>query len=152
MRARDLMTAKPFVVAPTDSVSKAAEVMRYHNVGGVPVVEGGTRPRLVGLVTDRDLTVRFVARGHHGPCQVREVMTPAPLVTVHAEAGPDEIVTLMEARSVRRLPVVSDDGALIGIVAEADLCSKLPPEVALPLRKRLKHQAASATAALLDVR
>ena len=54
MKARDIMTPKPFVVIPTDDVCKAAELMRYENIGGVPVVSDPARPALVGLITDRD--------------------------------------------------------------------------------------------------
>jgi CBS domain-containing protein len=142
MKARDIMTPKPFVVTPTDNVCKAAELMRYENIGGVPVVADPARPVLVGLITDRDITTRCVARGHHGTCFVRDIMTPTPLKTVLPEADVSDIVRLMEEAEVRRIPVVSDDGMLIGIVAEADLAAKLSPEMSLPLRKRVKQYAA----------
>lgn len=142
MKARDIMTPKPFFVTPADDVCKAAEIMRYEDIGGVPVVESELRLRLVGLITDRDIATRCVARRHQHPCPVRDVMTPAPLRTVHLEADVSEIVRLMEEGSVRRIPVLSDDGVLIGIVAEADIATKLPAEEALPLRKRVKGHTA----------
>lgn len=138
MLARDIMTAKPFFVLPSDDICKAAEIMRYEDIGGVPVVESEARQRLVGLITDRDITTRCVARRHPYPCPVSEIMTPAPIKTVFPDADVSDIVRLMEECSVRRIPVVSHDGMLIGIVAEADLASKLAPEEALPLRKRVK--------------
>lgn len=140
MKARDIMTVKPFVVTPDDPIAKAAEIMRYEDIGGVPVVDDRARPRLVGLITDRDITVRWVARGHNTSCMVGDVMTPAPLETVGPDADVAEIVEKMECAQVRRIPVVSDDGVLIGIVAEADLAIKLPSWMALPLRKRVKRQ------------
>lgn len=142
MKARDVMTPKPFVVTPTDDVCKAAELMRYENIGAVPVVADPARPHLVGLITDRDITTRCVARGHDSTCLVRDIMTPAPLMTVLPEADVADIVSLMERAEVRRIPVVSDDGLLIGVVAEADLAAKLSPAEALPLRKRLKQYSA----------
>lgn len=142
MKARDIMTPTPLVVTATDDVSKAAEIMRYEKVGGVPVVQDLARQRLVGLITDRDITTRYVARRHRGPCTVGEVMTPAPLKTVPGDADVSEIVALMEAAEVRRIPVVSDDGVLIGIVAEADLVAKLAPAESLPARKRVKQYGA----------
>ena len=151
MKARDIMTPKPFVVIPTDDVCKAAELMRYENIGGVPVVSDPARPALVGLITDRDITIRCVARGRHDTCFVRDIMTPMPLKTVLPEADVSDIVRLMEHADVRRIPVVSDDGMLIGIVAEADLAAKLSPEEALPLRKRVKQYAAAPHVGL-DVR
>lgn len=142
MKARDIMTVKPFVVTPDDPIAKAAEIMRYEDVGGVPVVDDPARPRLVGLITDRDIAIRWVARGHHTDCRVGDIMTPAPLQTVAPDADVDEIVEKMEYAQVRRIPVISDDGVLIGIVAEADLAVKLPSWMALPLRKRVKRQSA----------
>jgi CBS domain-containing protein len=142
MKARDIMTPKPCVVTPTDSIDRAAELMRYENIGGVPVVDDPKVPRLVGIITDRDITVRYVARANHAPCAVSQVMTPAPLKTVGPDATPREIAALMEATDVRRIPVVSDDGILIGIVAEADLATKLAPSDALPLLKRVKAHSA----------
>lgn len=142
MKAREIMTPKPFVVTPKDEVCKAAELMRYEGIGGVPVVTDPARPVLVGLITDRDITTRYVARGHHGTCCVGDVMTPAPLKTVRADADVSEVIKLMELAECRRIPVVSDDGMLIGIIAEADLATKLPAEQSLPLRKRVKQYAA----------
>ena len=139
MKARDLMTPRPFVVTPADAIAKAAEIMRYEDIGGVPVVDDIARPRLVGLITDRDITTRWVARGHHTSCLVGDIMTPAPLQTVTPDTDVVEIVRKMEQAQVRRIPVVSDDGMLIGIVAEADLATKLAPKESLPLRKRVKQ-------------
>lgn len=142
MKARDIMTPRPCVVTPDDSIVKAAEIMRYENIGGVPVVTDLKRPRLVGLITDRDITIRCVARGHTAPCSVSEIMTPEPLETVGPDADVADIVRSMESAQVRRIPVVSDDGMLLGIVAEADLATKLAPHASLPLRKRVKSQSA----------
>ena len=138
MKARDIMTPRPFVVTPMDAIANAAEIMRYEDIGGVPVVEDIARPRLVGLITDRDITTRWVARGHHTSCLVGDIMTPAPLQTVSPDADVSEIVRSMERAQIRRIPVVSDDGVLIGIVAEADVATKLSPMESLPLRKRVK--------------
>jgi CBS domain-containing protein len=142
MKARDIMTPKPFFVSPADPVTKAAEIMRYENIGGVPVVSETSSPRLAGMITDRDIVIRCIARGHHADCLVSDIMTPAPLETVLPDADVSEIVHKMETADVRRIPVVSDDGILIGIVAEADIATKLAPGEALPLRKRLQQYSA----------
>jgi CBS domain-containing protein len=142
VKARDLMTPRPFVVLPTDGVTKAAEIMRYENIGGVPVVSDTAKPRLAGIITDRDIVLRCVARGHHAHCLVSAVMTPVPLLTVLPDAEVSEIVQKMETGEVRRIPVVSDDGMLLGIVAESDIATKLSPAAALPLRKRVQQTSA----------
>jgi len=138
MKARDIMTAKPFAVLPSDPVWRAAEIMKYDDIGGVPVVDNCVHPRLVGLITDRDIAVRCVARRHHSECSIAEHMTPAPLSTVLPEASIAEVLEKMEAAQVRRIPVVDTSGELIGIVAEVDLAMKLPARDALPARKRVK--------------
>lgn len=138
MKAREIMTPQPFVVLPTDEVWKAAEIMKYEDVGGVPVVESIATQHLVGLITDRDLTIRCVARRHGAMCTVGEHMTPAPLHTVGPDADVEEIVKLMESWQVRRIPVIGMKGELLGIVAEVDLAMKLAPSEALPARKRVK--------------
>jgi CBS domain-containing protein len=143
MKARDIMTANPFVVTPADPVSRAAEIMRYEDVGGVPVVDDPTHLHLVGLITDRDIAIRCVARGHSASCLVGDTMTPAPLQTVTADADVSEIVEKMERAQVRRIPVVDAAGALMGIVAEADLAVKLAAREALPVRKRLRWSSAT---------
>ena len=142
VKARDLMTPRPFVVLPTDNVTRAAEIMRYEKIGGVPVVSDPAQPRLAGIITDRDIVIRCVARGLHLPCLVSDIMTPMPLLTVRPDAEISEIVGKMETGEVRRIPVVSDDGILMGIVAEADIATKLSPAAALPLRKRVQQYSA----------
>lgn len=138
MKARDIMTHRPLAVIPTDPVWKAAEIMKYEDIGGVPVVHDRTSGRLVGVITDRDITVRCVARRHEPSCLVRAHMTPRPLRTVHPDDDVGEVVKKMEEAEVRRIPVVDEHGILVGIVAERDLAMKLPASEALPLRKRIK--------------
>ena len=138
MKARDIMTHHPFAVLPTDELWKAAEIMKYEDIGGVPVVDTAIHSHLVGLITDRDITIRCVARRHGGRCTVAEHMTPLPLQTVLPDADTDEIVQKMESAMVRRIPVIDEHGELIGIVAEVDLAMKLAPNEALPARKRVK--------------
>lgn len=137
MKAREIMTHRPLAVTPTDPVWKAAEIMKYEDIGGVPVVNR-TSGRLVGVITDRDITVRCVARRHEPACLVGTHMTPEPLRTVHPDADVSEVVKQMEAAEVRRIPVVDEQGILIGIVAERDLVMKLAASEALPVRKRIK--------------
>ena len=136
MKARDLMTANPLALAPTDPLWKAAEIMKYEDIGGIPVVEKSTN-RLVGIITDRDITVRCIARRHAQGCMVASHMTPQPLRTVLPDADVEEIVSKMEAAEVRRIPVVDAEGILIGIVAERDLAMKLAASIALPIRRRI---------------
>lgn len=146
MKARDIMTPQPLVLVPTDEVWKAAEIMRYEDIGCIPVVRNCVIPNLVGLITDRDITIRCVARRHGAGCAIGDHMTPVPLQTVLPDADTSEIVAKMEAAQVRRIPVVDEAGKLVGIVAEVDLAMKLWPQEARPAGKRVKTAAPPALA------
>lgn len=121
MTARDIMTADPQCVTPEDTLQKAAQVMRDVNVGLVPVVESAGSKKLVGVVTDRDITIRHVAEGHGGSDhQVREAMSSADMVTCGPDDDVQSVMKAMSKAQVRRVPVV-DGGELVGIVSQADL-------------------------------
>ena len=121
MKARDLMTPRPHVVLPDEPVLRAAEIMRDHDVGAVPVVDGRESMVLVGVITDRDLTIRHVAAAHHHDCPVREHMSASHLVTVRPGADDDEVMKKMRRYKVRRVMVTDGEGVLLGVVAQADL-------------------------------
>jgi CBS domain-containing protein len=115
---RDLMTANPCSVDADKSVAYAAKMMRDEDVGLAPIVEGD---KLVGTVTDRDIAIRVVAEGKD-PEQVtvREAAS-TNLVTIDPQQDLDEALRLMAQHQVRRLPVVEEDGRLVGVVAQADV-------------------------------
>lgn len=133
MKVRDLMTSIPEAVTPDQPVADAASVMEELEVGCVPVVEDPDTMRLVGAVTDRDLAVRHVARGHGPGCEVRRDMTVRSdddrFVTVRPEDTVEHLLRVMADRQLRRVPVVEDgDQRLVGIVALADVARRLGPE------------------------
>ena len=135
MKACDIMTPMPAAVTPSAKLFEAAEIMKYEEVGCIPVVSDVVSRRLVGLITDRDIAVRCTARRHGVGCAVADHMTPVPLQTVAPDADVRQIVEKMEAAHVRRVPVVDADGSLLGIVSEADLVAKLPEQHALPMHR-----------------
>ena len=135
MKARDIMTPSPAVVTPSDEVCKAADIMKYEEVGCVPVISDIVTQRLVGVITDRDITVRCTARRHGVGCQVQEHMTPVPLQTVSPDTDVGHVIAKMLCAHVRRVPVVDLDGTLMGIVSESDILTKLPERLALPLHR-----------------
>jgi CBS domain-containing protein len=127
MKAREIMTSDPSMVVPTDKVVRAAEIMRDLKVGAVPVVEDTARPVLAGIITDRDIAVRCTVRGHDPSCAVREHMTRAPLHTVGPDEDVFEVIRQMELAQVRRIPVVDKKGMLLGVIAQADVATKVGP-------------------------
>lgn len=115
---RDLMTDKVCSIDADKTVEYAAKMMKDEDVGLAPIVEGD---RLVGTLTDRDIAIRVVAEGRDpSSTTVREVAS-TDLVTVDPQQELDEALRLMAQHQVRRLPVVEEDGRLVGIVAQADV-------------------------------
>jgi CBS domain-containing protein len=123
MNVRDLMTADPACCTPETSLEEAAKMMVDCDCdcGAVPVVEDG---RPVGVVTDRDMVTRLVARGR---CPLEATAADAMstgAVTVEAGASVDDAATLMKERQLRRLVVVDGAGKVAGVLAQADLARK----------------------------
>jgi CBS domain-containing protein len=114
------MTATPVTIDARDSVRHAAELMRSRDIGDVVVTDNGD---VVGLVTDRDLVVRVLARGDSPDTPVREACT-TDLVTVGPDDDVSKVVKLMRDKAVRRAPVMNDK-ELVGIVSIGDLAIDL---------------------------
>jgi CBS domain-containing protein len=144
MKAREIMTPNPFTVTPSEPISKVAELMRYEKVGCVPVVRDPLVPVLVGLITARDIAVRCVSRLHGHSCTAQDHMTPQPLATVGPDADLEEILRLMRERDVRRIPVVDEQGLLLGIVSERDLVATHLPHCLQRMKAALLPHAPAA--------
>src|ERR671936_1783294 len=115
---RNAMTSNPCSIDAGKSVAYAAKMMRDEDVGIAPIVEGD---RLVGVLTDRDVAVRVVAEGLDPErVKVSEVAS-RDVVTLDPQQDLDEALRLMARHQVRRLPIVEEDGRLVGIVAQADV-------------------------------
>jgi len=118
MQLKDVMTPRVEVIAPEASIYEAAKTMSHLDIGPLSVCDG---ERLVGMLTDRDITVRAVAAGRDPlTTQVREVMTP-DVVYGFDDQEVDDAVRLMEQYQIRRLPVLNRNKQLVGIVALGDL-------------------------------
>jgi CBS domain-containing protein len=115
---KDVMTSNPATVRADAPVVEAARIMRDEDTGIVPVVQDG---RLSGTVTDRDIAVRVVAEGRDAESATVHEIASTDLVTVDPQQGLDEALRLMAQHQVRRLPVVEEDGRLVGIVSQADV-------------------------------
>jgi CBS domain-containing protein len=117
---RDAMTEDPRSIVASASVVEAARLMREQHIGSLPVTED---ERLVGMLTDRDITTRVVAeRAAAETTSVGDVCS-RDLISVEPENDLDEALQLMARHQVRRLPVV-ENGRLVGVVAQADVALK----------------------------
>jgi len=132
MLIKEIMTTSPKIASTSDSLRTVAELMAEGDFGSVAVVDDEQRPQ--GVITDRDIAVRAVARGLGPDTQVGEIMT-ADCVCVGDEDSAAAACDLMQERRVRRLLAIDGDGRLCGIVATADLAPAVPrPEAGEVLR------------------
>jgi CBS domain-containing protein len=114
---RDSMTADPRSIGASASVVEAARIMREEHIGSLPVTDD---EKLVGMITDRDITTRVVAEAADpNRMSVGDVYS-RDLISVESDKDLDEALQLMARHQVRRLPVV-ENGGLVGIVAQADI-------------------------------
>ena len=119
---RDVMTRGVETIAPDATIAEAARRMRDLDVGSLPVCDGS---RLLGIVTDRDLSVRATAAAKDpNSTRVREVMSPE-LAWVFEDEPADAAARVMRERQIRRLPVLDRSDRLVGVVALADLATDL---------------------------
>ncbi len=117
MKLREIMTSTICCASPSDSLTDVASEMKRHNVGVMPVCEGG---RLVGLITDRDIAIECVASGSNPrECKVSNFMS-SELLSGSPDMDVVEAARLMGAEQVHRLPVV-ENGRLVGMVSLGDL-------------------------------
>jgi len=117
---RDAMTEEPRSIGASASVVEAARLMREGHIGSLPVTED---ERLVGMITDRDITTRVVAESAAPETTSVGDVYSRDLISVEPDHDLDEALELMARHQVRRLPVV-ENGRLVGVVAQADIALK----------------------------
>jgi len=121
MKIQEVMTRAVKTLTPRDTVQHAAEQMALLDIGAVPVERDG---KPIGIVSDRDIVLRAVAKGYDsGKTTVSDVMT-TELQTVRPEDSIEKVADLMKARQIRRVLVVNDDGQLAGIASLGDLVTE----------------------------
>jgi len=114
---QEAMTSNPTTVGPTNTAAEAAQIMKSEDVGSLPIVESDG---LLGVITDRDIAIRVVAEGRDPDTTVGEIASK-DVVTVGPEQSLEDAARLMAEHQLRRLPVVEEDGRLVGILAQADI-------------------------------
>ena len=118
MQVSQILTREVETIRPDTSVKEAAQRMRSMDVGALPVCDGR---RLLGMVTDRDITIRIAAEGRDvNNTPVQEAMTPG-IDFVFEDSDVQEAARIMKDRQIRRLPVLSRGKELVGILSLGDL-------------------------------
>lgn len=126
MKVSEVMTREVQTVSPDQPAQDAASFMLQANAGSIPVTDG---ERLIGMITDRDIAVRGVAKGYGPDTPVRELMSN-DIVCAQEDDNVEDVATKMSEAQVRRLPVIDQDQRLCGIVSLGDLARETNSESA----------------------
>ena len=126
MRVSEVMTREVQTIRPDETAQRAASFMLNADAGSIPVTEG---ERLIGMITDRDIAVRGVAKGLGPDTPVRDLMTDE-IICVRLDDSTDDAANRMSEAQVRRLPVVDEQENLCGIVSLGDLARETSDESA----------------------
>ncbi|RIK85172.1 MAG: CBS domain-containing protein [Hyphomicrobiales bacterium] len=122
MRVSEAMTRDVRIASPDQTIQEAAAVMADIDAGIVPV---GDHDRLVGMLTDRDIAVRAVARGRGPDAKVRDVMS-SEVKYCYEDEDTDDVCRNLADQKIRRIPVVNRDKRLVGILSLGDLARSAP--------------------------
>ena len=126
MKVSEVMTRDVQTIRPEQRVQEAASFMLSADAGSIPVTDGD---RLIGMITDRDIAVRGVAKGHGPDTPVRELMTN-DCVCARIDDDVEEVASKMSEAQVRRLPVIDEQERLCGIVSLGDLAREADDDCA----------------------
>ena len=121
MKVREIMTENPAVCLTTTSLQETARMMHDYDCGCIPVVEGENSKKPIGMITDRDITIRTVAHGKNPLGMTAGEIMSEQVITVTPETSVQECSNLMKDNQVRRIAVIDENGACCGMVAQADI-------------------------------
>ncbi|MGW1218623.1 CBS domain-containing protein [Streptomyces californicus] len=125
--AKDIMHSGARWIPAHETLDRAAQLMREHNVGALPVSADGDSDRMVGIITDRDIVVGCVAKGHDPAKITAGDLAQGTPRWIEADADVDAALEEMQTHRIRRLPVV-ENKKLVGMISEADLAQHLTEE------------------------
>lgn len=126
MQVKEIMTHEPACCSPETPLPEVARLMVERDCGEIPVVDQDRKP--IGVVTDRDITIRTVAQDRNPLELTAKDCMSSPVMTVTPETSVDECCSAMEERQVRRVPVVDAGGSCCGMVAQADVAQHASKE------------------------
>jgi CBS domain-containing protein len=140
MKVRDIMTKNPAVCTVDTPLREVAQMMVNHHCGAIPVVESRETNTLVGIITDRDIVCRILARGQDPVHAAASDCMSSPVVTVRPEADVEEACELMERNQIRRIAVVDADEGCQGVLTQAQVARALPEEKIGGLIRRVSEK------------
>lgn len=139
MQVKDIMTKEPQCCTSDKNLVQAAKMIKDCDCGAIPVVNDEQDRKPIGIITDRDITIRAVAEGRiPSQTKVKECMS-VQVVSISPEASLEQCAEIMEERQVRRLVVVNRDGKCLGIIVQAQVARAAPKEIAGELLKEISQ-------------
>jgi CBS domain-containing protein len=135
MSIDDVMTHDPACCTPETPLREVARMMVEHNCGEIPLVQAPDDAVLLGVITDRDIVCRAVARGENPMSLLASDCMTSPVVSLSTGATLEECCRVMEAHQIRRVPIVDENGVLCGIVSQADIAMREPKLTAQVVRE-----------------
>ena len=139
-KCSEVMTKSPVCCLPNDMVVNVAELMNSGNIGSIPVIENEQTKKLIGIVTDRDLALKIVAKGLDAKSTKVEAVMTRKMITCRAD---DDLLKALDAlaeHQLRRIPVVDADHKIVGIIAQADVATRVDqPEKTAEMVKEISQ-------------
>ena len=139
MKVKDLMSFHPHCCTPQTTLRDAAQMMCDCDCGALPVVEYGDRDRPIGIITDRDIACRAVAKGKDPMKTLVDDCMSKHLSTIDQDASIEECCNAMERSKIRRMLVVNGKGQLCGIVSQADVALRMAEDQAAELVREVSQ-------------
>ena len=136
-KCNEVMTKNPVCCLPSDTVSNVARLMKSKDFGSVPIIENEQTKKLVGIVTDRDLALKILADGRDPKSTKAEEVMARTVVTCRAEDDLQKALDAMSRNQLRRIPVVDKSNGIVGIIAQADVATRVdqPEKTAAVVRE-----------------
>jgi CBS domain-containing protein len=139
-KCSEIMTKEPVCCLPDDTVAKAAQLMQRDNIGSIPVIDNDKTQKLVGIVTDRDLVLKVIAKGQDAKTTKVETVMTHQLVTCLAEDDLQKALDAMAEHQLRRIPIVDANKKIVGIIAQADVATRVnQPEKTAEMVKEISQ-------------
>jgi CBS domain-containing protein len=139
-KCNEVMTKYPICCLPSDSVAKAAELMKSGNFGSIPVIEDDKTQKLVGIVTDRDLALTIVAEERDAKSTKVEAVMTRQVVSCLADDDLQKVLDAMAKQQLRRIPIVDHDNKIVGIITQADVATRInQPEKTAEMVKEISQ-------------
>lgn len=145
MQVKDIMSANPACCTPDTTLQQVAQMMVDCDCGVIPVVQDMQDRKLLGLITDRDIVCRTIAKGINPLNEPVGKYMSSPVVVAKPEMSLHDCLESMERYQIRRIIVVDDNGTCLGVLSQADLVSKLPEHETAEILREVSKPSESAS-------